>query len=143
MVSVVAGQTEISGQLNYKYEKKKRILIIEQEDDLREILRLSLELFTDWEVLTASSDTQGLDIATTQQPGVIVVSTSMSKLKDCHIIEDIKNHHLTHDIPVILMADRLRLADQCQFSQQGVAAVINTGDNPRDLASSIDRILNF
>ena len=143
MVSVVAGQTEISGQLNYKYEKKKRILIIEQEDDLREILRLSLELFTDWEVLTASSDTQGLDIATTQQPGVIVVSTSMSKLKDCHIIEDIKNHHLTHNIPVILMADRLRLADQCQFSQQGVAAVINTGDNPRDLASSIDRILNF
>ena len=142
MVSVVAGQTKVSGQLNYKYEKKKRILIIEQEDDLREILSLSLELFTDWEVLTASSDTQGLAIATTQQPGVIVVSTSMSKLKDCHIIEDIQNHHLTHDIPIILMADRIRLADQCQFTQQGVAAVINTGNNPKELACSIDRILN-
>ncbi len=121
--------------------QKKRILVIEQEDDLREIFKLSLELVTNWQILTASSNAEALTLTGNQPPLAIVISTSTNNLSDWQVDEQIHHYASTHNIPLILMIDRVRLADQYQCSQQGAAAVVTTPSDPVDFAMNISRIV--
>lgn len=41
----------------------KTLLVIDDDDDIREIAQLTLELGTSWRVLTASSGADGVDAA--------------------------------------------------------------------------------
>lgn len=127
---------------SYGYVNKKQILIIEDDDDLREIVQLSLELVTNWEIMTASSVTEGLALATDTQPLAILLSVSMPNLNGFNTFQEIKANRETNNIPVILMADRVRLADKCQFTQQGVAAVVVSPSDPVDLAREISKVLS-
>ena len=45
-----------------------KILIIDDEDDIREVAALSLETVAGWEVITASSGAQGLARAAEHSP---------------------------------------------------------------------------
>ena len=42
----------------------RRILIIDDEDDIREVAALSLEAVANWQVMTASSGLEGIATAT-------------------------------------------------------------------------------
>lgn len=143
IVSPAAVQTKVLEASHYEYVNKKQILIIENDDDLREIVQLSLELVTNWEIITASSVTEGLTLATSTQPLAILLSVSMPNLTGFNTFQEIKANRETNNIPVILMADRVRLADQFHFTQQGVAAVVVTPSNPVDLAMEISKVLSI
>ena len=41
----------------------KNILIIDDEEDIREITQMGLEMAADWQVITANSGKEGLKIA--------------------------------------------------------------------------------
>ena len=41
----------------------RRVLIVDDEDDIREVAQVSLEMVAGWKVLTASSGSAGLKIA--------------------------------------------------------------------------------
>ena len=44
----------------------RRILIIDDEDDIREVAALSLEATAGWQVFTASSGLEGISMASTE-----------------------------------------------------------------------------
>ena len=50
----------------------KNILIIDDEEDIKEIAQMGLEMAADWNVITASTGKEGLTIAQTSQPEVIL-----------------------------------------------------------------------
>jgi len=54
-----------------------RILIIDDEDDIREVAALSLETVAGWEVMVASSGAQGLIRASSYQPDAILLDVMM------------------------------------------------------------------
>jgi CheY-like chemotaxis protein len=54
-----------------------RILIIDDEDDIREVAALSLETVAGWEVMTANSGAQGLARAIEHQPDAILLDVMM------------------------------------------------------------------
>ena len=139
----VAVSTKPLEQHYYQYVDRKQVLIIEGNDDLREIVQLSLELVTNWEIMTASSSQEGIALAANTQPLVILMSVSMPNLNGFNIFQELKANQLTNGIPVILMSDRVRLADRCQFTQQGVAAVVVSPCDPVDLAMQISKVLSI
>ena len=56
---------------------QKRVLIIDDEDGIREVARISLQLMGGWEVLTSSSGHEGLTIAMGQQLDAILLDVMM------------------------------------------------------------------
>ena len=56
----------------------KRILLIDDEDDIREVVRLSLELVGGWTVALAASARQGLARPPTNHPDAILLDVMMS-----------------------------------------------------------------
>ena len=53
------------------------ILVIDDEDDIREVAALSLETVAGWQVFTANSGTQGLARAIEHQPEAILLDVMM------------------------------------------------------------------
>ena len=49
----------------------RRVLLIDDEDDIREIAQLSLEMVARWDVVTARSGAEGLSRAAVDQPDAL------------------------------------------------------------------------
>ena len=58
----------------------KQILLIDDEYRIREVTKMSLEMMAGWKVLTASSGSEGLAIAQSQQPDAILLDMMMPDL---------------------------------------------------------------
>ncbi len=50
------------------------ILIIDDEEDVRAIAQMGLEMAANWQVITAGSGKEGLQLAETKQPSLILLA---------------------------------------------------------------------
>ena len=71
-----------------------RILIIDDEEDIREVAALSLETVAGWEVVKADSGAQGLARAIEHQPDAILLDVMMPGMDGPATIRELrKNPH--------------------------------------------------
>jgi len=120
---------------------EKRILIIDDEDDIREVAQLSLELIGGWQVLTARSGQEGLTLAAAAQPEVILLDVMMPDMDGPTTFRKLREEPTTCHIPVILLTAKVQSADRHQFAELGIAAVIAKPFDPLTLASQIEAAL--
>jgi CheY-like chemotaxis protein len=119
----------------------KRILIIDDEDDIREATQICLETMGEWEVLTAISGKEGLVKAAAEQPDVILLDMMMPGMDGLATLEQLKSHSATHKIPVILLTAKAQPAEQRRFGQLSVAAVITKPYDPFTLSERVSEAL--
>lgn len=55
----------------------RTVLLVDDEDDIREVAQVSLETVADWEVHTAASGHEALEAAASHQPDVILLDVMM------------------------------------------------------------------
>jgi CheY-like chemotaxis protein len=120
----------------------RRILIIDDENDVREVAKVSLEVAGDWEVLTASSGPEGLSKARTEQPDVILLDVMMPGMDGPAAIEILRSDTRTEHIPVILFTAKTQAAERRLFAGLGAAAVIAKPFDPLALASQVAEIVD-
>jgi CheY-like chemotaxis protein len=114
-----------------------RILIIDDEDDIREATQICLEVTGDWEVLTASSGKEGLTKAQVEQPDVILLDVMMPDMDGLATLERLQSVPTTNRIPVILLTAKAQPAEQRRFSKLAVAAVILKPYDPFTLSDQV------
>ncbi|AFY77221.1 MAG: response regulator [Hydrococcus sp. C42_A2020_068] len=114
-----------------------RILIIDDEDDIREATQICLEVTGDWEVLTASSGREGLAKAAAEQPDAILLDVMMPDMDGLATLEKLQASPATNGIPVILLTAKAQPAEQRRFSQLDVAAVILKPYDPFTLSDQV------
>jgi two-component system, OmpR family, alkaline phosphatase synthesis response regulator PhoP len=115
----------------------KRILIIDDEEDIRETTQICLEIAEGWEVLTASSGREGLVKAEQQQPDVILLDVMMPDMDGLTTLKNLQNKPQTQNIPVILLTAKAQAFEQRQFTQLKIAAVITKPYDPFTLSEQI------
>mgnify|MGYP002777009332 CR=1 FL=1 len=119
----------------------KRILIIDDEPDIREATQLCLEIARGWEVLTAGSSAEGLQKAAIEQPDAVLLDVMMPDMDGLATFERLQANPATHNIPVILLTAKAQASDRRQFCQFAIAAVITKPYDPLTLADQIAAIL--
>ena len=77
----------------------KRILIIDDEPDLREIIKLSLETFTTWKIEMVGSGLEGIQMAMTQAFDAILLDVSMPEMDGIQVFEQLRSQPDTMEIP--------------------------------------------
>ena len=80
----------------------RKILIIDDEDDIREVAALSLESVAGWDVVTASSGAQGLTKAAQEKPDAIVLDVMMPGMDGLQVCERLRESDAWRGIPVVL-----------------------------------------
>lgn len=121
----------------------KRILVIDDEDGVREIIQICLESMTDWEVLTASSGREGIEIAQSEHPDVIMLDVMMPYMDGPTTFKQLQAITETCDIPTILLTAKAQSCEQQEFLDLGVAGLITKPFLPEDLVIRICKILNW
>lgn len=120
----------------------KRILIIDDEQDIREATQICLEVMGEWEVFTASSGREGLRTAQAQQPDVILLDVMMPDMDGLTTLEKLKENPEIQHIPVILLTAKAQAAEKRKFTQLQVAAVITKPYDPFTLSTQVTQVLS-
>ena len=115
----------------------KRVLVIEDDSELREVIRLSLEIMADLEVTTASRGLEGLQLATANRPDAILLDVMLPDIDGLLFCHRLRQQAQTQDIPIVLItANRYRL-DPLQVQELGISAVLSKPFKPPQLAQQL------
>jgi CheY-like chemotaxis protein len=120
-----------------------RILIIDDEDDIREVAALSLETVANWQVYTANSGAQGLARAIEHQPDAILLDVMMPGMDGPSTFRELRKNPATSHIPVLLLTAKVQSSDQRRFADLGVEAILFKPFDPLTLSDQICSVLGW
>lgn len=121
----------------------KRVLVIDDEDDIREVAQLSLEAVAGWEVFGASSGSEGLRVAAEQQPDAILLDVMMPEMDGPSTFRALRAQAATAEIPVILLTAKVQASDRSRFQDLGVSGVLTKPFDPMELARQVSDTLGW
>jgi CheY-like chemotaxis protein len=120
--------------------KIESVLIIEDDDDIREVAALTLETVGGYEVLCVDNGYAGVDAAAARQPSVILLDVMMPELDGPSTFALLRRREETRDIPVIFMTAKAG-ADQRRLRELGARGVITKPFDPMTLRFEVEQIL--
>ncbi len=120
----------------------RRVLIIDDEDDIREVAQASLELMGDWEVLAEPSGAAGVRRAAEAHPDAILLDVMMPGMDGPATLEALRADPATRDIPVVLLTAKGRSAERSSLEALGTAGVLAKPFDPMALSDDLARILD-
>lgn len=102
----------------------KRILVIDDEEDIREVVCLALEEFGGWHTDGAGSGLEGIQKALAGPWDGILLDVSMPDMDGVAVYDQLQANPRTQAIPVILLTAKVLPADRDRFASLGVVGVI-------------------
>jgi CheY-like chemotaxis protein len=121
----------------------KTILVIDDEDNVREVTSMSLELMGGWQTLTASSGAEGIEIAKREKPDAILLDVMMPGMDGPTTFRALQQDETTRTIPVLLLTAKVQAADRARFADLGVAGVISKPFDPAVLPTDVSTALGW
>lgn len=121
----------------------RKILIIDDEADIREVASLSLEATAAWQVMTASSGSQGIELAVANQPDAILMDVMMPEMDGPTTFHQMQQIPAIAHIPVLLLTAKVQGIDKRRFADLGVAAVLFKPFDPLTLAEQVAEALHW
>lgn len=121
----------------------KKLLVIDDEDDIREVARLSLELTEGWNVTTANNGKAGAALALSMPPDAILLDVMMPELDGPGTLLALRKQSATESIPVIFLTAKVQSADRQRFLQLGVRGIIAKPFDPLTLGQQIKDALSW
>ncbi|GAB4375804.1 MAG: response regulator [Elainellaceae cyanobacterium] len=121
----------------------RKILIVDDEDHLRELVQACLEDLAGWNTLAAASGEEALQILQTAQVNAILLDVSMPEMDGVAVYEQLQADATTRSIPVILLTAKVLPSDRARFAQMGVAGVISKPIEPATLVAEVAEILGW
>lgn len=118
------------------------ILIVDDEQDIREIARFALSFGERISVLEASSGSEGVQLASELHPDAILMDMFMPGMNGEETLKELQQNPETAEIPVIFLTARARQSEIDQMKQLGAAGVIQKPFDPTTLADDIKAVLN-
>lgn len=118
----------------------KRVLIIDDEADVRAVVRGCLEDIAGWEVVTAESGKEGLLKVITDAPDAIMLDVMMPGMDGLAFLSALKNYTKEVSISVVLLTAKINLIDSDDLSELNVKGIIT---KPFDPFLLVEQFANF
>lgn len=118
----------------------KRVLVIDDDRNIREVVSMCLHKLKGWDVLTVGSGQEGLDRICLNSPDAIVLDVMMPEMDGLAFLRKLRATTSTK-IPVILLTANRYLPDKELLTELGVMEVISKPFLPIDLVRKIDTAL--
>ncbi len=83
--------------------KERRILLVDDEPDIRQIAAMALQLGSGWTVLTASSGAQALEVAGREVPDAILLDVMMPGMDGPETLRRLREDAALRETPVLFL----------------------------------------
>lgn len=122
----------------------RRVLVVDDEDAIREIAQLSMEVVGGHRATSASSGAEALDRAVADPPDVILLDVMMPGLDGPATVARLQADPRTRNIDVVLLTAKVRPNDLARVDMlPGVAGVIAKPFDPMTLPAQVADILGW
>ncbi|MDE3724771.1 response regulator [Nocardiopsis sp. N85] len=118
-----------------------RVLVVEDDDVIRELIRLNLEL-EGFEVFTAVDGQDCLDRIGYIDPHVITLDVMMPRLDGWTTAERLRSEEYTRTLPIVLVTARTQEEDVRRGERIGVDAYVTKPFDPDALIDVIRDLLD-
>jgi len=99
--------------------KKRKVLIIDDEEDLTFFVKANLELIGNYEVIIATSGKEGVAIASSSDVDIILLDIVMPKMDGFEVLDKIKKARGTLSIPVIMLTAKGEVSSMSRARELG------------------------
>ena len=127
----------IIGEKKRGLQMKKRILIVEDEESIREVCKRYLER-EEYEVYTAVNGKEGWDLFLTHQPDLIILDLMMPKKDGWELCEEIRQQS---NVPIIMLTAKGEERDRILGLTMGADDYLTKPFSPRELVLRVQIIL--
>ncbi len=117
------------------------VLIIDDEDDVRQVVRLSLGRVGGMNVVDAGSGAEGVRLATETSPDFILLDLMMPEMDGVETLSRLREDARTATIPVIFLTAKALPSEIERLRRLGALDVVVKPFNPMTLADELRTIL--
>ena len=119
----------------------KKVLLVDDEPDIRKIAEMSLKMVGRFEVVVASSGIEALGTAEKELPDVVLLDVMMPGMDGPTTLGRLRDQAATAKVPVIFMTAKAQKHEVERYLALGAAGVITKPFDPMTLSAEIRRIL--
>jgi CheY-like chemotaxis protein len=117
-------------------------LIVDDDGDIREVARLSLELIGGWAVSEADCGSEAIERARALSPDVILLDVMMPGIDGVATLRVLSHDPRTSHIPVIFLTAKAQNGELRRLETAGASGLIAKPFDPMRLAQEIEVILS-
>jgi DNA-binding response OmpR family regulator len=117
------------------------VLVVEDDPVILRLLEVNFELegFT---VLLAHDGAEGIEVARTHQPSVIISDIMMPRTSGLELVETLKADPDTKAIPIILLSAKAQTSDLKNGMEAGADDYVTKPFEPLDLVERVNELLS-
>src|ERR1700724_815505 len=119
----------------------KRILIVEDERDVVDLLTLNLRKAGGFIISTASDGAAGLQKARTEKPAFIILDLMLPKMPGLEVCKILKTDPGTRHIPIMMLTAKAEEIDRIVGLEFGADDYVTKPFSPRELVLRVNAIL--
>lgn len=119
----------------------RKILLVDDDPNIRKLARMSLERVGKWEVVVASSGAEALQMACKTLPDLILLDVMMPEMDGHATLAQLKADPRTASIPVLLMTAKVPHDSMENMLLSGSLGVIVKPFDPLKLPSEIIELM--
>jgi CheY-like chemotaxis protein len=119
------------------------VLVVDDNDDIRELAQLCLETVDGWKVLTAGSGADAIASARAHHPDAVLLDMMMPEMDGLTTFEHLQSDEATRDIPVLLFTAKLQARDRQVWEGTAIRGTIAKPFDPLTLGAQVSRTLKW
>ena len=120
----------------------QKVLLIDDDPDIRKITALTLKRVAKWEVIVAASGPEALSVVQEANPDVILLDVMMPGMDGPAVLKELKSSASTAHIPVIFLTAKIQRQELDGYASLGVVGVLTKPFNPLQLPAQITKLLD-
>jgi CheY-like chemotaxis protein len=118
---------------------RRRILVVDDEPTIRDMLHAALELRTDrYDVIEAGNAVEAVSMARTEAPDLVLLDVLMPDHDGFWVCETLKHDPTTAHIPVVMLTSMTLDSDRQRATEAGADAYVVKPFSPRALLAFLD-----
>jgi CheY-like chemotaxis protein len=122
---------------------KRRILVVDDDDAMRQAAALSLHTMAGWDVVEAYCGAQAIECATQHQPDAILLDVMMPAMDGPAMLAKLRTTRATSHIPIVLLTAKVQAVHNGSLAHLPVAAILLKPFDPLRLASQVADALGW
>jgi len=119
----------------------RKVLLVDDEDDIRTIGQLSLSRVGGWQTVLAASGAEAVTKAAAEQPDLILLDVMMPGMDGPTTLGQLRAQAATARTPVIFMTAKIQKQEVARYLELGAVGVIGKPFDPMTLPAEIKKLL--
>jgi CheY-like chemotaxis protein len=118
----------------------RRVLCVDDEDDILEVVRLCLEMLGGLEVFCCHGGREALERLPEIRPDLVLLDVMMPGMDGPATLLELRKSFPDWQLPVVFVTARIRGTEADEYMRLGASGVVAKPFDPATLPSDIDRI---